>query len=53
VDSIDTAAATALGIAVANCPGMNAVAVAELAMGLLIACDRRIVDQTNELRDGT
>lgn len=52
VDNIDIAAARAAGIAVCNCPGMNAVAVAELAMGLLLACDRRIVDQTLELRAG-
>src|SRR5262245_48347041 len=53
VDNIDMAAATERGIQVANCPGMNSVAVAELAMGLLIACDRRIVDQTAELRAGS
>ena len=52
VDNIDVAAATACGVGVCNCPGMNAVAVAELAMGLLIACDRRIPDQTAELKAG-
>jgi D-3-phosphoglycerate dehydrogenase len=52
VDNIDIPAATAKGIGVANCPGMNAVAVAELAMGLLLACDRRIAEQTAELRSG-
>jgi D-3-phosphoglycerate dehydrogenase len=52
VDNIDVPAASALGIAVANCPGMNAVAVAELTMGLLIACDRRIADQTADARAG-
>src|SRR5262245_18903989 len=46
VDNIDTAAAKARGIGVANCPGMNSIAVAELAMGLLLALDRRIPDQT-------
>ncbi len=51
-DNIDVAAATERGIAVCNCPGMNAVAVAELAMGLLICCDRRIPDQTADLRAG-
>lgn len=51
-DNIDTAAADERGIAVCNCPGMNAVAVAELAMGLLLCCDRRIVDQTVDLRNG-
>ncbi|CAG0950649.1 D-3-phosphoglycerate dehydrogenase / 2-oxoglutarate reductase [Phycisphaerales bacterium] len=52
VDNIDVGAATAKGIKVCNCPGMNAVAVAELAMGLLLCCDRRIPDQTFELRAG-
>lgn len=52
VDNIDAAKASALGIYVANCPGKNAAAVAELAMGLLLAADRRIVDATTELRAG-
>lgn len=52
VDNIDTKAATAAGIRVCNCPGMNAVAVAELTMGLLISCDRRIPDQTADARAG-
>ena len=52
MDNIDVPAATAKGIGVANCPGMNAVAVAELTMGLLLACDRRIAEQTAELRGG-
>lgn len=52
VDNIDVGAATGVGIKVANCPGMNAIAVAELTMGLLLACDRRIVDQTLEARSG-
>ncbi len=53
VDNIDVAAASAKSIGVCNCPGTNAVAVAELTMGLLLACDRRIVDQTGALRSGT
>jgi D-3-phosphoglycerate dehydrogenase len=52
VDNIDVPAAAAKHIAVANTPGMNAVAVAELAMGLLLCCDRRIPDQTEALRSG-
>lgn len=52
VDNIDIPAASAARVAVCNCPGMNAAAVAELAMGLLLACDRRIVEQTLSLRDG-
>src|SRR3972149_9055028 len=34
VNNIDIPAANQRGIYVANCPGMNAIAVAELAMGL-------------------
>lgn len=47
-DNIDLSAASAAGIAVCNCPGMNAIAVAELAMGLLIAVDRRLFEQTRD-----
>jgi D-3-phosphoglycerate dehydrogenase / 2-oxoglutarate reductase len=52
VNTIDRAAASRRGIFVANCPGKNAVAVAELAMGLLLAIDRRIPEQVGELRAG-
>jgi D-3-phosphoglycerate dehydrogenase len=52
VDNIEVPAATAKNIKVCNTPGMNAVAVAELVMGLLICCDRRIPDQTAELKAG-
>jgi D-3-phosphoglycerate dehydrogenase len=52
VDNIEVPAATSRRIQVCNCPGMNAVAVAELAMGLLISCDRRIPDQCVELKNG-
>ena len=51
-NTIDTAAAAARGVLVANLPGRNAVAVAELTMGLLLAVDRRIVDGTVDLRAG-
>lgn len=51
-DNIDSAAASAKGVAVCNCPGMNAVAVAELAMGHIINCDRRLPAQDAELRTG-
>ncbi len=53
VNTIDLKAASARAIAVSNCPGKNAIAVAELAWGLILALDRRIVDQTNDLRAGT
>lgn len=51
-DNIDSAAAGARGIPVCNCPGMNAVAVAELAFGHMINLDRRIRQQTDELVGG-
>jgi D-3-phosphoglycerate dehydrogenase len=51
-NTIDTSAAAARGVLVANLPGRNAVAVAELTMGLLLAVDRRIVDCTVDLRSG-
>ncbi len=52
-DNIDVDAASARGIFVANCPGRNSVAVAELAWALILACDRRVPDQTADLRRGT
>jgi D-3-phosphoglycerate dehydrogenase len=52
VDTIDVGAASERGIFVANCPGKNSVAVAELAMGLILAIDRRIVEQTRDLERG-
>jgi D-3-phosphoglycerate dehydrogenase / 2-oxoglutarate reductase len=52
-NTIDVKTASALGIAVTNCPGKNSVAVAELAMGLLLALDRRIPDNVADLRAGT
>lgn len=52
VNTIDLKAAGSRGIHVANCPGKNTDAVAELTIGLLIAADRRIVGATNDLRAG-
>ena len=40
------------GIYVSNCPGKNAIAVAELAFGLILSLDRRIPDNVAELRAG-
>ncbi len=51
-NTIDVAAASRLGIYVANCPGKNSVAVAELAFGLICALDRRIADNVADLRAG-
>ncbi len=52
VNTIDIAAASRRGIYVSNCPGRNAVAVAELALGLILALDRRIPDNVADLRAG-
>lgn len=51
-NTIDVAAASRRGIYVSNCPGKNAIAVAELAMGFILALDRRIPDGVAELRAG-
>ncbi|MBI9017519.1 MAG: hydroxyacid dehydrogenase [Phycisphaerae bacterium] len=51
-NTIDVAKATEAGIHVCNTPGKNAVAVAELAFGLMMAIDRRIPDNVIELRAG-
>jgi D-3-phosphoglycerate dehydrogenase len=51
-DTIDVETASARGIFVANCPGKNAIAVAELTWGLILACDRRLADQAADLRRG-
>ena len=51
-NTIDVAAASTRGIYVSNCPGKNAIAVAELTFGLILALDRRIPDNVAELRAG-
>ena len=51
-NTIDCDEATRTGVLVANVPGRNSVAVAELTMGLLLAVDRAIPDNTSELRAG-
>lgn len=53
VNTIDVTAASQRSVFVANCPGKNSVAVAELAIGLMLALDRRIVDACVELRGGS
>jgi D-3-phosphoglycerate dehydrogenase len=50
---IDVAAASARGIYVANTPGRNASAVAELTMTLMGCLDRRIPDAASSLRNGS
>jgi D-3-phosphoglycerate dehydrogenase len=51
-NTIDVKAASERGIYVSNCPGKNAVAVAELAFALILALDRRIADNVKELCAG-
>jgi len=51
-DNIDVKAASDRGIFVANCPGKNAAAVAELTLGLILALDRSIPDNVNDARAG-
>ena len=48
----DVEAASRRGVYVSNCPGKNSVAVAELALALILALDRRIADNVSELRAG-
>ncbi len=51
-NTVDVQAASERGIWVANCPGKNAIAVAELAFGLMLALDRQIVGGTIDLKSG-
>lgn len=52
VNNINISAANKKGVYVANCPGKNAIAVAELAMGLIIALDRRIPHNVSDFKNG-
>lgn len=52
VNNIDLEAASNQGIYVANCPGKNSIAVAELAIGLILALDRSIPDNVSDFRNG-
>ena len=52
VNNIDMAAASDKGIYVANCPGKNAIAVAELTLGLILSLDRSIPDNVSDFRKG-
>ncbi len=52
LDNVDVAAARARGIAVLNTPAANAVSVAELTIGLVLALERHLVDAVTELRAG-
>jgi D-3-phosphoglycerate dehydrogenase len=48
--NVDRTAASQRGIFVASCPGKNAMAVAELVFGLILAIDRRLPEQVFDLR---
>src|SRR5882672_1702171 len=52
VNTIDVNAASRRGIYVSNCPGNNAIAVAELTFALILALDRRIAENVIALRRG-
>ncbi len=52
VDNIDTDAATRQGIVVMNTPGANAVAVAELTLGLMIAMGRKVTHANSTMHVG-
>lgn len=51
-ENIDLDAASARGVYVTNCPDKNSAAVAELTLGLLLAVDRRIPEQSKALAEG-
>lgn len=52
VNNINMPAANEKGVYVANCPGMNSVAVAELALGLMLSLDRRIPNNVIDFNNG-
>ncbi len=52
VDNIDTDAATRRGIVVMNTPGANAVAVAELTLGLMISLARSVPRANATMHEG-
>ncbi len=52
VSNIDVSTASERGIYVANCPGRNASAVAELTFTLIGCLDRRVPDAIESLRAG-
>jgi D-3-phosphoglycerate dehydrogenase len=52
VDNIDAEAATRRGIVVMNTPGANAVAVAELTLGLMIALARKVPAANSTMHAG-
>jgi phosphoglycerate dehydrogenase-like enzyme len=51
-DSVDTAAATAAGVAVCTAPGTNQESVAEHVFALMLGFTRHVVPRTNLIRAG-
>lgn len=51
-NTIDVAAASRKSVYVANCPGKNSIAVAELTMGLIMSIDRRIPENVADFNRG-
>lgn len=52
INTIDLQTASQRGVFVANCPGRNAVAVAELVMGHILNWDRHIFENIHDFRNG-
>ncbi len=52
LDNIDVAAAKQRGVTVLNTPAANAISVAELTLGLMLALDRNVVAACSDLRQG-
>jgi Lactate dehydrogenase and related dehydrogenases len=51
-DSVDIEAAGKQGVYVSNIPGANAYAVSELAVALMLAVGRKLMEHHNKLRSG-
>src|SRR5699024_2816659 len=51
-DSVDVDAAARQGVGVCHTPGANCQSVAELTVGLLLACARRLVPAANDVQAG-
>lgn len=52
-DAVDLAAATRLGVLVTNTPAVNVEAVADHAVGLMLAALRHLIEADRASRDGT
>lgn len=51
-DTIDVAHCSSVGVYVANCPGKNSHAVAELTLGFILGVDRRMGEGYSLLKQG-